>query len=73
MVRVTGVASEEVSREQCVKHCFINVNIDNVMLRYTYIHTYSFITSCQTQPYMRAEIAQPTAKTIVTQLQFVLY
>jgi len=31
----------------------------------TYIHTYSFITSCQTQPYMRAEIAQPTAKTIV--------
>jgi len=40
---------------------------------YTYIHTYSFITSCQTQPYMRAEIAQPTAKTIVTQLQFVLY
>ena len=40
---------------------------------HTYIHTYSFITSCQTQPYMRAEIAQPTAKTIVTQLQFVLY
>jgi len=34
MVRVTGVASEEVSHEQCVKHCFINVNIDNVMLRY---------------------------------------
>ena len=37
----------------------------------TSIHTYSFITSCQTQPYMRAEIAQPTAKTIVTQLELV--
>jgi len=34
MARVTGVASEEVSREQCVKQCFININIDSVMLRY---------------------------------------
>ena len=52
-----------------------SVRHETSVLVFTILHTYiySFITSCQTQPYMRAEIAQPTAKTIVTQLQFVLY
>jgi len=64
------------NRARCQVTSMIGLCPTTLPLRHAatvHTYTYSFITSCQTQPYMRAEIAQPTAKTIVTQLQFVLY